>query len=97
MIAPTLFVAIKICWDTRKHLADLVHNAAVCFWIGANIVWMLGEFYLNDGTRGIAKVFFYCGMALLAAYYLHEGIARSKERNRTVILNLGDVSVSPLS
>jgi hypothetical protein len=69
MVVPTLGVALKICWDTRGHLADLVHNIAVALWICANTTWMIGEFYYNDGTRDFAKLFFYAGMALLVVYY----------------------------
>lgn len=69
MVLPTLLVAIKICWDTRTHSADLIHNIAVALWICANTTWMIGEFFYNDGTRGIAKLFFYAGMALLTFYY----------------------------
>jgi hypothetical protein len=53
-------------------VADCVHNAAVCFWICANITWMTGEFFFNDQTRGIARWFFYSGMALLVTYYASE-------------------------
>lgn len=70
MALPTLAVALKICWDTRRHIADLAHNIAVALWICANITWMIGEFYYNDGTRPLAKVFFFSGMALLTVYYL---------------------------
>jgi uncharacterized membrane protein len=69
MVIPTLLVAIKICWDTRSHFADLIHNIAVALWICANTTWMIGEFYYNDGTRGFAKIFFYSGLALLGLYY----------------------------
>ncbi len=69
MVVPTLVVALKICWDTRKQAGDLVHNIAVALWICANTTWMIGEFYYDDGTRHVAKVFFYSGMGLLVAYY----------------------------
>lgn len=69
MVIPTLAVALKICWDTRHHTTDLIHNIAVTLWICANTTWMIGEFYYNDGTRDFAKVFFYSGIALLAAHY----------------------------
>ena len=69
---PTLIVAAKICWDTRRVVSDAIHNVAVFLWICANITWMTGEFYFNDGTRAYAKVFFYSGMVLLAGYYMFE-------------------------
>jgi hypothetical protein len=70
MVLPTLGVALKICWDTREQLADLVHNIAVTLWICANTTWMIGEFYYQDMTRPLAKVFFISGMGLLTIYYL---------------------------
>lgn len=70
MVAPTLAVALKICWDTRRSFSDLVHNVAVALWICANTTWMVGEFYYNDMTRPFARVFFFSGMALLITYYL---------------------------
>lgn len=69
MVVPTLLVAAHICWRSRSDPDELTHNAAVCLWICANITWMVGEFFLNDGTRGYAKVFFYAGAALLAWHY----------------------------
>ena len=79
MIVPTLAVAIKICWDTRHFYADLIHNVAVVLWICANITWMIGEFFYEDMTRAFAKVFFYAGMALLAAYYTHSWFKREPD------------------
>jgi hypothetical protein len=70
MVAPTLAVALKICWDTRHSVPDVVHNIAVALWICANTTWMVGEFYYNDMTRPLARVFFFAGMALLIGYYL---------------------------
>jgi hypothetical protein len=69
MVVPTLLVSLKICWDTRHQLAEVVHNVAVSLWICANTTWMIGEFYYEDGTRHIARGFFYAGMALLVSYY----------------------------
>jgi hypothetical protein len=63
---------VWIAWHGRRCLPDLVHNVAVCLWISANVTWMFGEFFYNDGTRNSAKVFFYAGLCVLAAYYLYE-------------------------
>ncbi|MEO8099917.1 MAG: hypothetical protein ABI811_19620 [Acidobacteriota bacterium] len=79
MVVPTLAVAMRICWDTRHRLADLIHNMAVCLWICANTVWMIGEFFFDDGTRAIAKVFFFSGMALLTVYYVWAWTARNRD------------------
>ena len=72
MAIPAIIIAIQIAWHSRKMLADLIHNIAVCLWIVANIVWMTGEFYYADMTRPFAKVFFFMGLALLAGYYIYE-------------------------
>jgi hypothetical protein len=47
MIAPTLLFAIYITYLNRSDKAELAHNLAVCFWISANSVWMIGEFYMK--------------------------------------------------
>jgi hypothetical protein len=70
-VVPTLVLAVKIAWDSRKIVADCIHNVAVCFWICANITWMSGEFFADDGTRPHAKVFFGLGLVLLLGYYTY--------------------------
>jgi len=70
MIVPTLSVAFYLTWYLRKEKAELLHNLAVCFWIMANSVWMIGEFYFEDGTRPYAIVFFAAGIICIATYYL---------------------------
>ncbi len=72
MIAPTLTMAVYITWKTREIATELIHNMVVCAWICANITWMVGEFYWNDGTRGFARVFFYAGIVLLLMHYGNE-------------------------
>jgi len=79
---PTLVLACKIAWDSRKIVADLIHNIAVCFWICANIVWMTGEFFGNDGTRPHAKVFFAIGGVVLLGYYAYCLIKRFTDARR---------------
>jgi hypothetical protein len=70
MIVPTLSLAIYITYKNRKDKAELVHNLAVCFWITANSVWMIGEFYLeDDAARTPATVFFVIGLLMMARYY----------------------------
>jgi hypothetical protein len=83
MISPTIFVALAIAWHSRKCLPDFVHNIAVCLWISANITWMVGEFYYGDGTRGIAKGFFFVGLGVLALYYAYEFATRNTLATKT--------------
>ena len=67
---PTLALAIKIAWDSRRDTEDLVHNIAVCCWLCANVIWMIGEFFFDDHTRPIARVFFFAVLAILGVFYL---------------------------
>lgn len=69
-IAPTLGFALYITYRSRQSTTELVHNAAVCLWIVANSLWMLGEFYYEDTTRPIAVWFFAGGLGLVVSYYL---------------------------
>ena len=69
MAIPTLVIAGRIAWESRRSVSETVHNVAVCLWIVANITWMTGEFFFEDGTRAIAKLFFFAGLVLLVGYY----------------------------
>ncbi len=70
MIIPTLVVAIHIAWRSRKNIADLFHNTAVCLWISANATWMTGEFFFEDGLRQYAIIFFIAGIVVVSIFYL---------------------------
>lgn len=70
MIIPTIAVAIYITWMMRHIMAELFHNMAVCCWICANSIWMIGEFYYNDGLRPPAILFFSMGLLFIGYYYL---------------------------
>jgi len=70
MIFPTLLVAILICWRTRHIVAEFTHNLAVIFWITANSVWMITEFFnLGDDARYYALIPFGMGLIVLFYYY----------------------------
>lgn len=81
MVAPTLAVAGYITWKTRAIASEFYHNLVVCLWICANITWMIGEFFFQDGTRGYARFFFFAGMGILAAHYLWELAERLRRRS----------------
>ena len=70
MIFPTLFLAFYITFKFRKLTAELFHNLAVCFWIMANTIWMIGEFFFDDSLRPYSIVFFISGLVVLTWYYL---------------------------
>lgn len=78
MIVPTIAMAIYISWLSRSVLKELIHNLAVCSWILANSIWMIGEFFFNDTTRPIAFVFFLIGLGLIAGYYLRTFLLKRK-------------------
>lgn len=48
--------------------SEVFHNLAVCLWILANSVWMVGEFFELE-TRPYAVVLFLIGLSLLIVYY----------------------------
>ncbi len=70
MIVPTLLLAFYITYRFRKIASEFYHNIAVCSWIMANTVWMIGEFFFDDTLRPYAIVFFLLGLIVLAIYYL---------------------------
>jgi len=69
MIVPTLGMAFYLLWRSRGSMTELFHNIAVCIWILANSIWMIGEFFERE-TRPYAVVLFLIGLAVLAVYYL---------------------------
>lgn len=80
MIVPTISVAIYLTWKLRYDISELAHNLAICCWISANSIWMIGEFYFKDTTRPIALIFFIIGLMILLIYYLSRIFsARSKK------------------
>lgn len=72
MIFPTISVAIWLTWKMRQSHSELMHNLAVIAWILANSTWMIGEFFLDDGTRPLALAFFGLGLVLLFVFYGRE-------------------------
>jgi hypothetical protein len=85
MILPTMGVALWMTWKLRLNPSEFAHNLAVAFWIAANSVWMIGEFYFADGIRHLARAFFVLGIATLAIYYagFAAGFFRIKEPRGT--------------
>jgi hypothetical protein len=78
MIVPTLAISIVIAWRTRDMRSELAHNLAITFWISANSLWMIGEFFHFDTMpvwgqfegKHLALIPFTIGVIILAYYYI---------------------------
>ena len=66
---PTMILAFLLLWESRNEVVDFIHNISVALWIVANVIWMIGEFYFDDGTRKIAAPFFILGLLILTVFY----------------------------
>lgn len=69
MIVPTIGMAVYIAWRLRHDTGEFLHSLAVVCWILANSIWMIGEFFFDDGTRPLTTVFFATGLLLVLWYY----------------------------
>ena len=79
MIFPTVFMAFYLAWKTRHDMSILLPNLAVCFWICANVVWMLGEFFdFNHIPYALAS--FSIGIVIISIY-----IIRYHDHSETII------------
>ena len=93
MIVPTLTVSILISWRTRDLKSELAHNLAVTFWIMANALWMISEFFGFDAMhvwgrfdgKHLALLPFSMGVMILAWYYLFQ---KSREERDTQMATL---------
>jgi hypothetical protein len=70
MVVPTVLFAIFITYKQWHERSEKFHNLAVVCWICANSIWMIGEFFFNDGLRNYALVFFITGISIISYYYL---------------------------
>lgn len=93
MIVPTLTISIIIAWRTRKVHSELAHNLAVTFWITANALWMISEFFGFDTAhvwlqfegKHLALIPFTAGVIILAWYYLISKPKQNKEAQLTTV------------
>ncbi len=93
MIFPTLTIALVIAWRTRRVASELAHNLAIAFWISANSLWMISEFFYFDEMvvwkeftgKHLALIPFFSGALILLYYY---ALRRPREirENRDVTL-----------
>jgi prepilin signal peptidase PulO-like enzyme (type II secretory pathway) len=81
MLAPTLFVAVLITWQTRHLKAELFHNLAIVFWICANGYWMIAEYFWPeiDALRFYTAIPFGIGLFFILLYYV---VILPQERKR---------------
>jgi hypothetical protein len=78
MVVPTLTIAIIIAWRTRQFKSELAHNLAIVFWISANSLWMISEFFNFDTMliwqqftgKHLALIPFFTGALILLYYYV---------------------------
>ena len=93
MILPTLSIALVIAWRTRSVRSELAHNLAVAFWICANSIWMIAEFFGFEATRiwqqfegrHLALIPFAIGLLILGNYYI---LQKPKEDGSTQVVTL---------
>lgn len=89
MVVPTLSIAIVIAWRTRQIRSELAHNLAVAFWISANSLWMIAEFFQFDEMivwkeftgKHLALIPFVTGALILLYYYAIQRPRELKEKS----------------
>jgi amino acid transporter len=69
MVIPTIAMAFFIAYKTKDYMQLLLPNIAVCCWISANAVWMLGEFF-DFNHIWYAFSFFLTGIVVIVFYFL---------------------------
>jgi uncharacterized membrane protein YoaK (UPF0700 family) len=69
MIVPTVGLALYLALKTRKSLNAFLPNLAVCFWIIANGIWMMGEFF-DFNHIPFACTSFMLGIVSISLYLL---------------------------
>lgn len=66
MVIPTISMAVYIMFKTFNS-EDFFINLAVFFWIMANSIWMISEFF-NLGTKYFGLPFFILGIVVFLIY-----------------------------
>lgn len=93
MIFPTLSIAIVIAWRTRHMASELAHNLAIAFWISANSLWMITEFFHFDEAiiwkeftgKHLALIPFFIGAFFLLYYYAFQRQKEIKEKGEVTM------------
>lgn len=92
MIFPTLIISIVIAWRTRQLASELAHNLAITFWITANSLWMISEFFGFDTItvwqhfegKHLALIPFFIGVMILFYYYAFQKRTEAEEEVATL-------------
>ncbi len=79
IFVPTLFMAIYICYTTRKKHLTLLVNISVLCWISANSSWMFEEFY-GFPLKPTALIFFGIGLIFIFIY-LYQIFVRNNDED----------------
>lgn len=77
MIIPTIALAFYILYLNRTSLTEKIHNLAVCFWIIANALWMIGEFFKYD-LRMYSAILFVLGIIIISIHYTRVYLIKNK-------------------
>jgi hypothetical protein len=93
MVIPTLTIALIIAYRTRKMKSELAHNLAVAFWIMANSLWMISEFFYFDTMivwgdftgKHLSLIPFIAGSIILLYYYAIQRPAEKKKEKATTV------------
>ena len=93
MIIPTLIISVIIAYRTRKIKSELAHNVSISFWISANALWMMSEFFHFDTMvvwgwftgKHLSLIPFTIGALILAHYYT---IVKPKEKELSQIATM---------
>ncbi len=67
MVFPAISMAMYIAWKCRTDWQHFFPNMAVLFWICANSIWMMFDFY-QWNSKPLAFVFFIAGFCMIAIY-----------------------------
>lgn len=66
---PTLSMAVYLAFATVKNQRLFIPNLAVLCWISANVMWMIGEFYVINFVPASLTLFI-SGIIVISYYFV---------------------------
>lgn len=78
MIIPTVGFAIWFCIKTINDIEFYVYLATL-FWILANALWMLLEFFQKEEYKYLSAILFICGL-LSVLFYMYKELTFADKR-----------------